>query len=77
MLPVTAPSDLIASGRDADVFALGDDRVLRRYRLGGDVGPEAELMAYVGERGFPVPRVYDAAGPDLVLQRLHGVRACR
>lgn len=80
MLPVMAPSDLIASGRDADVFALGDDRVLRRYRLGGDVGPEAELMAYVGERlsrptgvrrcrAGPGPRAA-ARGPRLPLGRL-------
>jgi hypothetical protein len=35
----------IASGRDADGFALGDDKVLRRYRDGGDVRVEAAIMA--------------------------------
>ena len=61
-----------ASGRDADVYDLGDGRVLRRYRGGGDVTREAELMRYVASYGFPVPVVHAAAGPDLVLERLDG-----
>jgi Ser/Thr protein kinase RdoA (MazF antagonist) len=64
--------ELIASGREADVYALGADRVLRRYRHGGDTAPEAELMAYLAAAGYPVPSVYDAAGPDLVMERLAG-----
>ncbi len=63
---------LLASGRDADVFAIGPNRVLRRYRDGGDVAHEATVMAYVGVRGYPVPRVYWASGPDLVMERLDG-----
>jgi hypothetical protein len=31
----------VGTGRNADVFALGDGRVLRRYRDGGDVAAEA------------------------------------
>ena len=61
-----------ASGREADVWALDDERVLRRYRHGGDVGPEAAVMAYVGAAGYPVPRVYAAEGADLVMERLDG-----
>lgn len=63
---------LLASGRDADVFAIDDDRVLRRYRNGGDVAAEATVMAYVAERGYPVPEVYEAAETDLVMERLDG-----
>lgn len=50
----------IASGREAGVFALDDDRVLRRYRRAADVTEEAEAMAYVAGLGFPVPAVYEA-----------------
>jgi aminoglycoside phosphotransferase (APT) family kinase protein len=63
---------LLATGRDADVFALDAQRVLRRYRDEGDVAAEASVMAYVGGLGFPVPRVYSASGGDLVLERLTG-----
>jgi aminoglycoside phosphotransferase (APT) family kinase protein len=62
----------LASGREADVWALDDGRVLRRYRHGGDAGPEAAVMAYVGAAGYPVPRVYSAEGTDLVMERLDG-----
>jgi aminoglycoside phosphotransferase (APT) family kinase protein len=71
---VTDVSDLplVATGRDADVFALDARRVLRRYRDGGDVAAEAAVMSYVAERGFPVPAVYRAHGRDLVMERLAG-----
>ncbi|MBB5866799.1 aminoglycoside phosphotransferase (APT) family kinase protein [Allocatelliglobosispora scoriae] len=61
-----------ASGRDADVFALYGKRVLRRYRLGGDVTAEAAMMAHVEAFGFPVPTVFVASGADLVLARIDG-----
>jgi Ser/Thr protein kinase RdoA (MazF antagonist) len=64
--------ELIASGRDADVFALDGGRVLRRYRHGGDTAAEAAVMTYLRGHGFPVPAVHDAAGADLVLERLDG-----
>jgi len=67
-----AAPGLLASGRDADVYALGDLLVLRRYRRGGDVMAEATLMAYLEKAGFPVPRVREANGPDLVMERLDG-----
>ncbi|RLK12129.1 phosphotransferase family enzyme [Micromonospora sp. M71_S20] len=62
----------LASGRDADVFVIDDRRVLRRYREGGDVAAEAAVMAHVASHGFPVPRVYQARGADLVMERLDG-----
>ncbi|WP_308120744.1 phosphotransferase [Paractinoplanes bogorensis] len=61
-----------AFGREADVYALDEGRVLRRYRHGGDTGPESAVMRHVGGLGYPVPRVYEAGGPDLVLERLDG-----
>lgn len=66
------PSTPFASGRDADVYALDDRRVLRRYRTGGEVGDEAAMMAHVRAAGFPVPGVYRARGADLVMERLYG-----
>jgi len=62
----------LASGRDADVYALDAHRVLRRYRNGGDVTAESKVMGYVTELGFPVPVVYSASGADLVMERVHG-----
>lgn len=62
----------LASGRTADVYAVGGDRVLRRYRSGGDVSAEAEVMRHLHAGGFPVPRVHHAEGPDLVLDRVTG-----
>ena len=66
------PGPLIGAGRAADVYDIGGGRVLRRYRAPFDVEPEAAVMRHVGEAGFPVPRVYDADGPDLVMERLDG-----
>jgi tRNA A-37 threonylcarbamoyl transferase component Bud32 len=63
---------LLAAGRDADVFDLGDGRVLRRFRYDGDVTAEAALMVRLREGGFPVPEVYEAAGADLVMERVPG-----
>jgi aminoglycoside phosphotransferase (APT) family kinase protein len=69
-----APSDgaLFAFGREADVYALPDGRVLRRYRNGDEVAREATIMAHVAGLGYPVPRVFTAHGPDLVMERLNG-----
>ncbi|WP_127506823.1 phosphotransferase [Actinoplanes solisilvae] len=62
----------IAAGREADVFALGADRVLRRYRDGSDSSPEAAVMAYARGLGYPVPQVYRVDGPELEMERLDG-----
>jgi aminoglycoside phosphotransferase (APT) family kinase protein len=64
--------ELIAAGRDADVYALDGDRVLRRYRRPADTTDEARLTSYLHDQGYPVPRVYEAEGRDMVLERLHG-----
>ncbi|GAB3907149.1 phosphotransferase [Kibdelosporangium lantanae] len=64
--------ELLATGRDADVFAYAPGRVLRRYRDGGDATREAAVMTYLADQGFPVPAVYQADGPDLVMERVDG-----
>jgi aminoglycoside phosphotransferase (APT) family kinase protein len=64
--------DLLGSGREADVYAIDEFRVLRRYRLGDDAGVEAELMRHLAGLGFPVPRVHSAAGPDMIMDRFDG-----
>jgi tRNA A-37 threonylcarbamoyl transferase component Bud32 len=66
-----------ASGREADVFALGNGRVLRRYRGGEDASGEAAVMTYVRGLGFPAPEVYAADGTDLVMERLDGPTLAR
>jgi hypothetical protein len=66
------PGRLIGAGRACDVYALDGERVLRRYRAGYNAEREADLMHYVHRAGYPVPEVYDASGPDLVMQRLNG-----
>jgi RimJ/RimL family protein N-acetyltransferase/tRNA A-37 threonylcarbamoyl transferase component Bud32 len=45
---------------------------LRRYRDGGDVAAEAEVMRIVRDQGYPVPAVYSAEGTDMVMERLDG-----
>src|ERR1700685_4795114 len=66
------PGPIIGAGRAADVYALGDGRVVRRFRTPHDAQPEAELMRHLAAAGYPVPAVYDADGPDLVMERLDG-----
>jgi hypothetical protein len=51
-----APGPLIGSGRAADVYALDDGRVLRRYRTAHSCAVGADLMRYLREAGYPVPR---------------------
>jgi tRNA A-37 threonylcarbamoyl transferase component Bud32 len=69
----TAPTaEPFAAGREADVFVLDGERVLRRYRNGKDATGEAAVMAYVEGLGFPVPAVYSARGPEIVMERLAG-----
>jgi Ser/Thr protein kinase RdoA (MazF antagonist) len=66
------PGELLGRGRDCDVFADGPDRVLRRNREGTSTETEAATMRHVADHGYPVPAVFDASGPDIVMQRLDG-----
>lgn len=63
----------IARGRQAIIYALDDDRVLRRsLEPGASAIAEARLMRYLADAGYPVPHVYDATQNDLVMERLAG-----
>ncbi|MFG2632217.1 phosphotransferase [Streptomyces sp. NPDC048473] len=68
--------ELLGTGRSADVYALDEKWVLRRYRDGMDATHEWTVMSYLSAHGYPVPRLgpRDAASApcDLVLQRLTG-----
>lgn len=66
------PGPLIGKGRAADVFDIGRGQVLRRNRDGSPTLREAEVMRYLHTQDFPVPRVYDSNGPDLVMERVVG-----
>jgi aminoglycoside phosphotransferase (APT) family kinase protein len=66
------PGPLIGRGRAADVYALDARRVLRRYRTSHSCTAEGELMRYLRQAGYPVPEVFDADGPDLVMERIEG-----
>ena len=67
------PGPLLASGRAADVFDLGDGTVLRRYReKHPDLEREVRIMAHVAERGYPVPAVHSHTDTDLVMDRIEG-----
>jgi tRNA A-37 threonylcarbamoyl transferase component Bud32 len=71
---VTEIGPLLASGRDSDIFEYGPGRVLRRTRDNRSIAHEAQLMAWVRERGYPVPAVHDVLedGRALVLERING-----
>ena len=64
--------ELIGRGRDCDVFAAGPGRVVRRTRAGRSTESEALTMQHCAAHGYPVPEVFDADGPDIVMQRLDG-----
>ncbi len=63
---------LLARGRDAEVFALGPDRVVRRLSGPSDLVPEAEVMEHVRTAGLPVPRVWRVAPGEMVMDRVEG-----
>jgi tRNA A-37 threonylcarbamoyl transferase component Bud32 len=63
---------LIASGRASEILDLGDDRVLRRFKAGGDPEREALVMRHAIAHGYPVPHVLDITPHALVLERIDG-----
>jgi aminoglycoside phosphotransferase (APT) family kinase protein len=68
------PGPLLASGRDADIFDLGDGTVLRRTKRGRSIEDEARIMRHVVEHGYPAPVVHDvrADGTEIVMDRVDG-----
>jgi hypothetical protein len=71
-LSVEGAGEPIARGRDAAVYALGDGRVLRRYRAPGPTGREMRVMAWARSHGYPAPQVYERTETDLILDHLDG-----
>jgi Ser/Thr protein kinase RdoA (MazF antagonist) len=74
-MAVEAPGALIGVGRNADVYDIGGGRVLRRYRNGRDprdVELQAQVMRHARAFGAPVPEVFEASGPDIVMERADG-----
>lgn len=67
-----APGPLLGSGRSADVYAVDEHRVLRRFRHPVDLAGEAATMRHAYEHGYPVPLVHDVDGASMVLERLDG-----
>src|SRR5919199_1803040 len=63
---------LIAAGRASEIFDLGDGRVLRRFKVGGDPEREALVMRHARRRGYPVPDVLEVTADTLVLERVDG-----
>lgn len=65
--------ELLAAGREADVYLVDDNTVLRRCR---DERTRCEsvaaLMEWVRDAGYPVPHVHSVDGPDMVLDRVSG-----
>lgn len=67
------PGPLLAAGRAADVYDLGDGTVLRRYRQDhAGIETEARVMGHLGAAGFPVPAVQRVDGRDIVMDRIEG-----
>lgn len=72
--------DLLASGRAADVYDLGDGTVLRRYREDflarwqgtPNCAGEAEAMLWAARHGVAVPHVVHAEGGDIVMEKVSG-----
>jgi len=63
---------LIAEGRASEIFDLGDGRVLRRFKAGGDPGGEARAMEHARRHGYPVPQVHEVREDALVLELVQG-----
>jgi len=62
----------LAEGRDSQVFALDEGRVLRRYREPRCLPREVAVMELARANGYPVPRVHDLTATDLVMDRIDG-----
>ena len=58
------PGPLLAQGRDAEIFDLGDGTVLRRARNERPLTEEARVMEWVVDHGYPCPRVHELRAGD-------------
>src|SRR5205823_7396598 len=57
---------LLHEGRASEILDLGDGRVFRRFKTGGDPEREAATMALAAQHGYPVPRVDEVRADGLV-----------
>ncbi len=66
--------ELIASGRDGDIYAFAPGLVLRKTRDGRSIAHEGRIMQYLEGRGYPVPHVEEvrADGTEIVMERIDG-----
>lgn len=64
---------MIASGRDCFIFESTPGKVIRRARDGRSLEREASIMRHARRHGFPAPQVFDAEGPDILMERVEGV----
>jgi aminoglycoside phosphotransferase (APT) family kinase protein len=69
---LTKSGALIGSGRSADVYEYGPDRVQRRYREPRDTEREVAGMKVAREAGFPVAEAEALSDTEIVMTRLHG-----
>ena len=75
---VPPPGPLLARGRSADVYDVGDGQVLRRYRRSSqDTAYEIRVMRFVAGQGIRVPAVFDLgpkhlADRDILMERIDG-----
>jgi aminoglycoside phosphotransferase (APT) family kinase protein len=71
--PAGQPGRPLGYGRSADVFDVGGGRILRRYHnRARPAQREAEIITWAGAHGVPVPEVFDASGPDIVMEKVDG-----
>jgi len=68
----TGHGTLIAAGRASQIFDLGDGRVLRRFKAGGNPDREAMVMRHARKHGFPAPAVLEVGDDSLVLEQIAG-----
>lgn len=72
LIHLPEPGPLVASGTSADVFAISEDHVVRRYRSGRDACAEVAILTHVRSFDYPAPTVLAAEGPQMLMDRLHG-----
>jgi Ser/Thr protein kinase RdoA (MazF antagonist) len=66
--------ELLAQGRDCDIFDRGDGTVLRRSRKAYDQTFEAKVLTHVAAHGYPAPAVHELQdeGRDLIMAKVEG-----
>jgi aminoglycoside phosphotransferase (APT) family kinase protein len=63
---------VLGAGRASEIIDLGDGRVLRRFKAGGNPEREALVMRHAAAHGFPVPEVHEVHDDALVLEFVDG-----